>query len=189
MARTSRDRAKPGESGRKDSPAETVTNLGAGLGGLLGKLGMVVENLGRLAEAGEELSRSGEIRGLDPAGKVRGVYGFTVKTGLGEQGTPEFKVEPFGNIRRQPSGETVVDQLREPLVDVHEEDDGVWVLAEIPGVSKKDVQVELSGDRLTLCAQRGQTQYRKEVVLPRVFSPEKMRWQCKNGILSIRLER
>jgi len=188
MARTSKDQTKPGESGKKDPTADTVISLGAGLSGLLGKLGTVVENLGRLAEAGEELSRSGEIRGLDPSGKVRGVYGFSLKTGLGEQGQREFKVEPFGNIRRQPSGQAVVDQLREPLVDVHEEDDGVWVLAEIPGVSKKDVQVELSGDRLAVSAQHGPTQYRKEVVLPQAFSPEKMRWTCKNGILSIRLE-
>jgi HSP20 family protein len=188
MARTSRERTKPGEPGKRESASDAVTSLGAGLGGLLGRLGTVVENLGRLAEAGEELSRSGEITGLDSSGKVRGVYGFSVKTGLGEQGQREFKVEPFGNIRRQPSGQAVVDELREPMVDVHEEDDGVWVLAEIPGVSKKDVQVELSGDRLSVFAQHGPTRYRKEVVLPQPFPPEKMRWTCKNGILSIRLE-
>lgn len=189
MAKTSKDPTKTGSSGGKSSPTDSFITLGAGLGGLLGKLGTVVENLGRLAEAGEELSRSGEISGLGSSDKVRGVYGFSVKTGLGEQGRREFKVEPFGNIRRQAGGQAVVDELREPMVDVHEEEDGVWVLAEIPGVSKKDVEVELAGDRLSLAARRGPTRYRKEVALPQVFLPEKMRWTCKNGILSIRLER
>lgn len=189
MAKTSKDPTKTGSSDEKSSATDSFTTLGAGLGGLLGKLGTVVENLGRLAEAGEEISRSGEISGLGSSDKVRGVYGFSVKTGLGEQGRREFKVEPFGNIRRQASGQTVVDELREPMVDVHEEEDGVWVLAEIPGVSKKDVEVELAGDRLTLSARRGPTRYRKEVALPQAFPPEKMRWTCKNGILSIRLER
>ena len=50
----------------------------------------------------------------------------------------------------QPSGETVFEDVREPLVDVYEEEDHVLVLAEIPGVSKKDVQLDLAGDRLTI---------------------------------------
>ena len=83
----------------------------------------------------------------------------------------------------------MVDDVREPLVDVHEEDDHVLVLAEIPGVSKKDVQLELSDDRLTIRAQRGEKRYRKEVALPGVSPQQNMHWECTNGILKIRLER
>ena len=74
-------------------------------------------------------------------------------------------------------------------MDVYEEDDHVLVLAEIPGVSKKDVQLELSQDRLTIRARHGDKQYHKEIVLPGSFSQQNMRWECTNGILKIRLER
>ena len=79
--------------------------------------------------------------------------------------------------------------FREPLVDVHEEEDHVLVLAEIPGVSKKDVDLDLDGDRLTIQAQRGEKRYKKEVVLPAAFTAEAMRWECINGILRIRFQR
>ena len=177
-------------AGQPDAPGrdENPVDMGFNLGGILGKFGSVMEKLVDLAESGQTLSRSGELKGLDPQGKLRGVYGFSVKTGIGNQGEQEVKIEPFGNIHRDSSGETVVEDVREPLVDVYEEDDHVLVLVEIPGVSKKDVQLELAGDRLTIRAQRGEKRYRKEVGLPDSFSEENMRWECTNGILKIRLE-
>jgi len=189
MAKTTKNRPGASRPEGADRSTESTVDFGGGLGGFLGKLGGLVEKLGELAQAGEGFSQSGEFGSRDPQGRVRGVYGFSVKTGLGDQGRREFKVEPFGNIRRQPSGEAVVDELREPMVDVHTEDDHVLVVAEIPGVSKKDVEVALCGDRLTVSAQHRQIRYRKEVVLPQEFSADKMRWGCKNGVLSIRLER
>jgi HSP20 family protein len=186
MAKTPKDRAKPRQSDdRQESPLEASFHLG----GFLGKLGTVVEKLVDLAESGQDAVHTGEIKGLDPQGKVRGVYGFSVKTALGQQGQPELKIEPFGNISRKPSGETVVEDVREPLADVYEEEDHTLVLAEIPGVSKKDVELELSGNRLTIRAVRGEKRYHKEVELPEAFTAEKMHWECTNGILKIRLER
>ncbi len=184
------EKRRPGARRPDDSgPDDRVVDLGFHVGGFLGKLGSVVEKLVDLAEAGQGLSQTGELAGLDPQGKLRGVYGFSVKTALGNQGERELKIEPFGNIHRQSSGDAVVDELREPLVDVHEEEDHVLVLAEIPGVSRKDVELELCEDRLTIRAQRGDKRYRKEVALPESFPREKMRWECTNGILKIRLER
>jgi len=180
---------RPGPQPPDDSNGGAGGGFDCHLGGFLGKLGSMMEKLADLAETGQNLSRSGEIPGLDPQGKLRGVYGFSVKTNIGNRGQQEVKIEPFGNIHREPSGEAVVEDVREPLCDVHEEEDHVLVLAEIPGVSKKDVQLELSADRLTICARRGEKRYRKEVTLPGNFSDENMRWECANGILKIRLER
>jgi HSP20 family protein len=187
MAKAPKDRSRrppPHDSSQEEQPL----NVGFNFGGFLGKLGSAMEKLVDLAESGQTLSKTGQLDGLDPEGKLHGVYGFSVKTALGGQGQREVKIEPFGNIRREPSGETVVEDVREPLVDVHEEEDHVLVLAEIPGVSKKDVELELSGNRLTILARRGDKRYRKEVALPSSFSQENMRWECSNGILKIRLE-
>ncbi|MGD0517277.1 MAG: Hsp20/alpha crystallin family protein [Thermoguttaceae bacterium] len=186
MAKVRKNQAKPDSPGKSRQPEKSME---FGLGGLLGKLGGFIEKLGELAESGEELTRSGEIKGLDPSGKIRGVYGLSVKTGLGENGRHELKVEPFGNIRPRPTGEAADKDIREPLLDVYEEEDHVLVLVEIPGISKKDIKLELHDDRLTLTAGRGEKEYWKEVTLPGNFSPEKMHWDCTNGILKIRLDR
>jgi HSP20 family protein len=176
---------------RADDPVQHkhASEISFNLGGFLGKLGGVVEKLVDLADSAETISHHGELGDLDPKGKLRGVYGFSIRSGIGEQGERAVKVEPFGNFRQQPSGETIFEDIREPLVDVHEESDHVLVLAEIPGVSKKDVQLALAGDRLTIQAQRGDKRYQKDVVLPGVFPEETMHWECLNGILKIRFPR
>lgn len=159
-----------------------------GLGGFLSGLGTLLEKLGELAEKGEELRQAGELHGLGPEDKVRGVYGFTIKTGLG--GEPGVKVEPFGNVRKdEQTGKTVVDEVREPAVDVFEEADGVLVVAEMPGVGEDDVHLELAEDVLSITAARGDKKYRKEVLLPISFTAEQMSHSCRNGVLEVKLAR
>jgi HSP20 family protein len=153
-----------------------------GVGGILKGLADLVEKLGELAEAGQELSKTGEIHG--PGKELRGVYGFSVKVGLGDEGP---RIEPFGNIRRDTkSGRTEVQEVREPMVDVFEEDEHLLVLAELPGIGKGDVQIDLKEDVLTISAARGEKKYRKEVLLPRSVSKEKIQVACNNGILEIK---
>ena len=175
---TKQDPSKPSDKSVKSSFS---------LGGLLGGLGGLIEKLGELAEAGEELSRSGELK--DASGKIRGVYGINIKTGLGDQGQTELKVEPFGNVRRGPADRPPGEDLREPLVDIHEEDDHVLVLIELPGVPKESVELKVADGRLELSAQRGKTTYRKEIELPKDCVAERMNWECSNGILKIRFDR
>ena len=156
-----------------------------GLGGFLGGLSTFLEKLGELAETGGEIRKSGELHGLGPEGKVRGVYGFTIKTGLGEE---RVEVEPFGNLRRdEKTGRAVVQETREPMVDVFQEEDCVLVVAEMPGVTEDDVTLDLTEDILSIVAERGDKRYRKEVLLPRTFSPPQMSHTCRNGILEVRL--
>lgn len=158
-----------------------------GLGGFLGGLGTLIEKLGELAEKGEQLQKTGEITGLDPKGKLRGVYGFTIKTGLGGA-RDDMKVEPFGNLRPdEQTGKPVVHEVREPMVDVFEEDDQVLVVAEMPGVGPDDAQLELADDILIITAARGDKKYRKEVLLPHAYSEQEMTSCCRNGVLEVRL--
>lgn len=158
-----------------------------GMGGFLGGLGTLLEKLGELAEKGEDLRKTGEFQGSDPEGKVRGIYGFSVKVGLGDQGVT---VEPFGNMRKdEQTGKTVVTEVREPLVDVFEEQDHVLVVAEMPGIDEENVQLEINDDILTITAVRGDKKYRKEVLLPAAFAPDKMSRTCRNGVLEVKLTR
>ena len=153
-----------------------------GMGGILKGLGDLAEKLGELAEGGRKLSKRGEIRGTGK--KLKGIYGFTVKVGLGDEGPT---LEPFGNIRRDAkSGRTEVQEVRVPVVDIFEEKDHLLVLAELPGIGKEDVGIDVKDDVLTISAERGDKKYRKEVLLPRNVSKEKMQVSCNNGVLEIK---
>ena len=156
-----------------------------GLGGILKGLGDMAEKLGELAKTGEQLSRTGEIHG--PGKEVKGIYGFTVKVGLGDD---RARVEPFGNIRQdRESGHTVVQEVREPVVDVFEEKDHVLVVAEMPDIGVKDVQITVEDDLLTISAERGDKKYRKEVLLPASSTREKTQVTCNNGVVEIKCKR
>ena len=92
---------------RRDRKDRTSVAKIDGLGGILNGLGNMVEKLNQLAESGQELSRSGEIREGE---HVKGIYGFTVRVGLGDQAP---RIEPFGNIRKDVrTGRAVVEEVR-----------------------------------------------------------------------------
>ncbi len=153
-----------------------------GVGGFLSGLGTVIEKLGELAEKGEELRKSGTFSDAD--GKVKGVYGFHIRTGLGGEGVT---VEPFGNVRKdEKTGQAVVDEVREPMVDLFDEQDCVIVVAEMPGIAEEDVKLDLQDDILTIAAQRGDAKYRREVLLPMTFAADRMSCKCRNGVLEVR---
>lgn len=158
--------------------------------GFLGSLGGLIDQLGKLAseahDAGGAATRSGEFD-IGPDKRLRGVYGFSVKVGLGDQGV---KVEPFGNIRKdERSGNVEVREIREPMTDLFDEPTHVLIVAEVPGVMQEDVRLELRNDILTLVAERGEKKYRKEMLLPASFSSDKMSYTCRGGIVEIRIEK
>ncbi|MFH1293178.1 MAG: Hsp20/alpha crystallin family protein, partial [Pseudomonadota bacterium] len=128
-----------------------------GFEGILKGFTDLVEKLGELGEKGEEQSRTGEIHWKGKEKDLKGVYGFSVKVGLGGEGV---KVEPFGNIHKdEMSGKSVVHEVREPIVDIFEEEDSTLVVAEMPGISVEDVRLDVKDDLLTIYAEKGDKKY------------------------------
>jgi HSP20 family protein len=168
---------------KNDKPSEG--GFEQGLGGILKGFGDLVEKLGELSKTGDQLSQTGEIHGANK--ELKGIYGLTVKLGLGDD---HPRVEPFGNIRQdRESGRTVVQEVREPVVDIFEEEDHVLVVAEMPGISVEDVKITVEHDLLTISAARGDKKYRKEVLLPASSTREKMQVTCNNGVVEIKCKR
>jgi HSP20 family protein len=154
--------------------------------GFLGGLANLVEKLGDLAEKGEQLKRSGDFDVQGEGKSFKGVYGFTVRTGLGGE-RDEVKVEPFGNIKRdEKTGHAVVQEVREPVIDLFDEPDQVILVAEMPGVADEEIKVELADDILTLRAGQGERSYYKEVVLPAHCSDSGVTVNSNNGVVEIR---
>ena len=134
-----------------------------------------------MAEEGQEhASHSGTAEAL--GGKLKGVYGVSVRWGLG--GKP--MIEQFGNVRETEAGPVVAD-TREPLVDVLDEGDQFVVIIELPGIDERDLLLKVEAGVLTVSAATGDRRYEKEIRLPAAARPSSLQSFYRNGILEVRL--
>lgn len=171
-------------SHKRARPAEGHAEVDFGFGSLFKGLGDFVGVLGKLVEAGEQkVERTGEFKVKGLGDKAHGVYGVSVRVGIG--GEPH--IERFGNIRSTREGPEVVD-VREPLIDVFDEDTEIVVVAELPGVKEEAIDLEVRGDVLALSSS-GERRYAKEVLLPSPVDPASLRRSFKNGLLELRLKK
>ncbi|MBI2115307.1 MAG: Hsp20/alpha crystallin family protein [candidate division NC10 bacterium] len=158
---------------------------GFGLGDIFRGIGDLIELLKEMeAEGKTEVSRTGELRGKGRLKDLRGVYGFNVKVGLGGEPT----VETFGNIRKSKEG-PVVEEVREPLLDVLDEGDSFRIIAELPGVEASDITLDLKDDILTIAAEGKDRKYSKEILLSSRAQPGPPTMSYRNGILEVRVRK
>jgi len=156
-----------------------------GLGGIFKGIGNLVDLATKLQQEGKsEFSRTGEIKGLGSK-EAKGVYGFSIKLGGLAGESPQ--VETFGNIKRDEKGAPVVEEVREPLVDVFEEADKIMIVAEIPGVEEEKIEIVVKDDILEVKAEDSDTKYHKEILLPSKVKKETLCSTYKNGVLEITL--
>jgi HSP20 family protein len=92
-----------------------------------------------------------------------------------------------------------------PVVDIYENDDTLVVKAELPGVDKKDISVDLKDGVLTLSGKRShekevkeENYYRKESAygsfqrsfnVPAEIEPDKIKAEFKDGVLKVEIPR
>ena len=62
-------------------------------------------------------------------------------------------------------------------------------MAEMPGVGKNDIKIDLKGDLLEISAKNANRNYRKEILLPVKVKSEDMTSAYNNGILEIRIKK
>jgi HSP20 family protein len=178
-------------SRRKASSQDTGEKTGGenSFGRILSGLTDIAEKLKEISEKGETVSKTGEFTFPSKEGGLKGVYGFSLKTGLGTKGD-QIKVEPFGNIRKdEKTGEAVVQEINEPLIDIFEDEGVTTLIAEMPGVGEGDVRIDVRDDILTISAARGEKKYLKEVLLSHSPAPDKIKVTCNNGIVTISCEK
>ena len=168
---------------KKKEKEEFKVDFGLGndvtFGGIFKGISNLIDLASKLSPEGGDLKKEGEIK----IGKeVKGMYGFNIRTMAG--GAPT--IETFGNIKKTPEG-PVVEEEREPIVDVFDEEDHVLIVAELPGVSDKDIHFELRGDIFKLSAETGDRKYSKEILLSSKVKGDRIESSYKNGILEIKL--
>jgi HSP20 family protein len=154
-----------------------------GLGGIFKGIGNLMDLAAKLQQEGKsEFSRTGEIKGLGSKG-AKAVYGFSIKLGGLAGESPQ--VQTFGNVKKDEKGAPVVEEVREPLVDVFDEADRITIIAEIPGVEEEKIKIEIKDDILELEAEDSDKKYHKEVLLPSKVKKKSLCSTYKNGVLKI----
>jgi HSP20 family protein len=95
-------------------------------------------------------------------------------------------VREFGNVRKgEGSPWKQIQDKREPLVDVVSSDKEVRVIAEMPGVSKEDIDVTVNDKSLIISVDKEERRYYKELDLPGVVDPKGAKSTYNNGVLEV----
>ncbi len=135
------------------------------------------KNMGKMFEE----MRKASIEGLGEEGPY--VYGFSMR--VGPDGKPH--VEEFGNVSGGEGTEISTD--REPLTDVIEGEKEISIIAELPGIEKKDIDLSATEDSLQIRVDTPDRKYHKELRLPARVKPDTTKASYKNGVLEVKLRR
>ena len=114
------------------------------------------------------------------------IYGYSVS--LGPDGKP--LIREFGNIKPSLTGKNPLElsDKIEPLIDIFEEKDNVKVIAELPGIEKNDINLELEG-RILIISVNSSRKYYKKIELPTEVDATQTRAIYKNGILEVTIKK
>ncbi len=171
-------------SGKNEDPDIDFGIGKLSLGGLFKGIENLVDLAAKLKEAGGQINKEGEIDLSNLREGMKGVFGVSIKTAVG--GKPV--VESFGNVRKTPEGPKVEEE-REPLTDVFDEDGEIRIYAEMPGVNQEDIRLDMKEDILDISARTADRKYHKEILLPSKVSAETMTSSYNNGVLEIKVKK
>lgn len=169
-----------------------ISSRGRGMarsdGGLVG----LINNLARLAEKSESFQRKFDLNGKEGvidfrihSGPIKRTHGrrrrlYTKKPLI--KGV-ETRQESFAPAAVKPIEE------REPIVDIFEDEETVTVMAELPGVTEKDIEWDVEGGTLTIKTNISERKYYKEIDLPKAVEKKGAKSTYRNGILEIKMRK
>jgi len=152
----------------------------------------LIRDLAKLAEESKSFRKEVDLGGR------RGVIDFSVRTEPLVRPSTRPRTSFVGTRRVtvtrerakppiQPS--TALGERREPLFDVFDEGDSVKLMAELPGVEKDDINLELAEGLLKIKVDTPTRKYYEEVKLPSEVEKETVESTYRNGILEVKLKK
>ncbi|TLX84050.1 MAG: Hsp20/alpha crystallin family protein [Thaumarchaeota archaeon] len=128
-----------------------------------------------LDEMWDEMKTSGNAQTFGPY-----YYGYSMT--VGPDGKPVVK--EYGNVR---PGLFPTAESRGPLVDVVVDDKEkvLKLVAEMPGVEKKDIKIEVIGRTINIDAERGDRKYHTKVPIKHKVDEDSVKATYANGILEV----
>ncbi|MFX0207761.1 MAG: Hsp20/alpha crystallin family protein [Candidatus Hodarchaeota archaeon] len=94
---------------------------------------------------------------------------------------PEGFQLPFGNHKALTSS-------TDPTIDLIEDEEGIHLVAEIPGIDKQNLDVEVTESQVRITGSQEDRSYHKEIKLPGKIKPKTTKVSLRNGILEFRAE-
>jgi HSP20 family protein len=117
------------------------------------------------------------------------VYGWSYK--MGPDGKPVF--EEFGNV---PQGRSfgreprmLEKNVREPITDLNEDQEKIYITYELPGINKENIQLNVSEYNVTMEVKEGPRKYYKSIDLDYEIKPDTASAKFNNGILDVTVNR
>jgi HSP20 family protein len=112
-------------------------------------------------------------------------YGYQLT--VGPDGKP--KIREFGNVR--PTARGLVEQtgVRQPLVDtvLNEKENTLTITAEMPGIDKENIQVNLADKYVSIHAEKGDKKYHTDIPV-NVEVGDSVKAIYTNGILELKIK-
>jgi len=126
----------------------------------------------------EELKDSDNLQTYGPY-----YYGYTMT--VGPDGKPVIK--EYGNVK---PALLPTSDVREPFVDVLVDDKEkvLKLVAEMPGVEKKDIKIVVEGRTVNLDAEHGEKKYSARVPIRQKVDEDSVKATYANGILEVRFK-
>lgn len=117
------------------------------------------------------------------------IYGWSYH--VGPDGKPHY--QEFSNDNEKISQYTPkppeLQAKKDPFIDVIDAEKEIYITAEIPGVDKENIDVELTKDSLLLTVNHPERGVKKEIDLPAEISRKPVEAKYNNGVLSITLKK
>ena len=189
------------ELGKMFNDVSGLLDVGFNIFGTAGKIqggksegkGLVglINDLARLAEKSEtyqkriNLGKKGVIDFRVSSRPIKGSYTTKPSSPL-KISKPKSKT-PSTSTQIPPTAPSIEE--REPIVDVFEEEDHINIMAELPGVEEKDVNLKIENNVLTISADTSVRKYYKEVKLPTSIKCDLIDSKLRNGILEVKLRK
>jgi HSP20 family protein len=112
-------------------------------------------------------------------------YGYQVK--VGPDGIP--RIREFGNVR--PAAKGLVEQsgVRQPLVDtiLNEKENTLTITAEMPGVDKENINVNLTDRHVTIHAEKRDKKYHADLPIDVELGESFAKATYSNGMLELKI--
>jgi HSP20 family protein len=140
--------------------------------------GNIDEMIERMLRAARE--NAGEMASTGPV-----YYGYSVTTG--PDGKPH--VREFGNVKPTRQG-TFELGSREPFVDsvIDDKENKLKIIAEMPGVQREDIKLEVLEDKLIIRAEHGDRKYETSVPINAKVETSTASATYNNGVLEVSMK-
>lgn len=109
----------------------------------------------------------------------------------------------FANLIHQPWGRPDAPRGWQPAVDLYETNEAYFLEADLPGVSREDLELQVEDSRILLRGhrrsvrvsqskrgvriERAQGDFERAITLDQPVDPERVEVNCEQGILRVRL--